>query len=451
MTANQKEARNKPGGMTGFTLVWAGQLVSVLASQMSFFAITIWAYQKTGSATALGGLEAAFLVPFLLISPVAGVMVDRYNRKLMMMVSDLIAVSATVAVLILNATGGLQIWHLYVVHVFYGLGNAFQWPAYSAAITTMVPKDKYSRANGMISLVESGPAVLSPLLAGMLLPLIGLRGILLIDVITFFLAIGVLLAIHVPQPERTREGKAGEGSIWKEAAYGFRYIFQRKGLLGLLTYFLALNFTIGLAFSVLAPYILSSTGNDSAAYGSVQSAGAIGAVVGGLLVSLWGGFKRRMKTILFAEGFTGLFVLLMGLGRSLPAWIIIIGIGAISNPLSNGASQAIWQAKVAPDVQGRVFTARRMIAWLSGPITPVLAGVLADYVTEPAMRSGSWLAKLFAPVTGTAPGSGMAVQFILAGVVYVLITLFVAFFVPLVRDLEDGLPDHDQLEKAMAD
>ena len=451
MTTKQKDPKRKPTGMVGFTLVWAGQLVSVLASQMSFFAITIWAYQKTGSATALGGLEAAFLLPFLLISPVAGVMVDRYNRKLMMMVSDLAAVGATAAVLILNATGSLEIWHLYVVQVFYGLGNAFQWPAYSAAISTMVPKDKYSRANGMISLVESGPAVLSPLLAGMLLPLIGLRGILLIDVITFFLAIGVLLAVHVPQPERTQEGKAGEGNILKEASYGFRYIFERKGLLGLLTYFLALNFTIGMAFSVLAPYILSSTGNESAALGSVESAGAIGAAIGGLLVSLWGGFRRRMKTILLAEGFTGLFTLLFGLGRSLPYWIIVIGIYAIFNPLSNGASQAIWQAKVAPDVQGRVFSARRMIAWLSGPITPVMAGALADYVTEPAMRSGSWLATLFSPVTGTAPGSGMAVQFILAGAAYVLITLFVAFFVPVVRDLEDGLPDHDQLKKALAE
>ncbi len=174
MTTKQKDVKIKPGGMAGFTLVWAGQLVSVLASQMSFFAITIWAYQKTGSATALGGLEAAFLLPFLLISPVAGVMVDRYNRKLMMMVSDLAAVSATAAVLILLATGSLEIWHLYVVHVFNGLGNTFQWPAYSAAISTMVPKDKYSRANGMMSLVDSGPAVLAPMLAGVLLPLIGL-------------------------------------------------------------------------------------------------------------------------------------------------------------------------------------------------------------------------------------------------------------------------------------
>ena len=151
--------------MTGFTIVWAGQLISVLASSMTQFALTIWAYQETGSATSLGIISTAFVVPFLLLSPIAGVMVDRHNRKLMMMVSDLTAIIATVVILVLHATGNLQIWHLYIAAVINGLGNTFQWPAYSAAISTMVPKENYSRANGMMSRVESGPAVLAPLLA----------------------------------------------------------------------------------------------------------------------------------------------------------------------------------------------------------------------------------------------------------------------------------------------
>ncbi len=182
---------------------------------------------------------------------------------------------------------------------------------------------------------------------------------------------------------------------------------QRKGLLGLLLFFLALNITIGMAFSILAPYILSSTGNDSATLGSVQSAAAIGAVVGGLLVSLWGGFKRRMKSISHRRSADrALRPAHSALGRSLPAWMLAAALGGIFPPFTNGASQAIWQAKVAPDVQGRVFSARRMIAWLSGPITPVLAGALADYVTEPAMRSQSWLAKMFGPIIGHRAGLG---------------------------------------------
>ncbi len=435
--------------MLGFSIVWAGQIISVLASSMTQFALTIWAYQETGSATALGALNTTFILPFLLLSPIAGVMVDRYNRKLMMMVSDLTAVVATTGILIIQATGELQIWHLYIASAINGLGNTFQWPAYSAAISTMVPKANYSRANGMMSLIESGPGVLAPMLAGALLPILRLQGILILDVVTFFLAIGALLIVHVPQPPRTVEGQAERGGLVREAAYGFRYIFARRGLLGLLVFFITLNFIIGLSASLFAPFILSRTGNNSAALGAVQSAYAIGAVVGGLLISLWGGFKRRMTSIFIGEALTGLFALvLFGLGQSLPVWIAAAIVGAIFPVFTNGASQAIWQAKVAPDLQGRVFSARRMIAWSITPITPLLAGALADFVTEPAMLSNTWLSATFGGLVGATPGSGMALQFVLTGLAYMAVAGITFLLFPVVRDLEDHLPDHDQLERA---
>jgi MFS family permease len=348
--------------------------------------------------------------------------------------------------LIVHSTSGLQIWHLFTAAAIMGLGNTFQWPAYSAAITTMLRKEQYNRANGMMSLIESGPAVFAPILAGALYPLIGLRGILLLDVSTFFLAIGALLAVHIPPPLKTAEGQAGRGSILKEALYGFRYIFERRNLLHLLLFFLLLNFVIGLAFNVFDPYILDRTGNNSAQLGYVRSAAAIGAVVGGVLVGLWGGFKRRMKSILLGEALTGATALIcFGLARSLPFWILTAGLGAVFGPFVNGASQAIWQAKVAPDVQGRVFSARRMIAFGIGPVVPVLAGALADYVTEPAMTSATWLSHTFGWLVGTTAGSGKALQFVIGGVLYVLIVLGAALFIPTIRNLEDQLPDHDQL------
>jgi DHA3 family macrolide efflux protein-like MFS transporter len=448
MHAMKLFTQNHPGGMLGFTIIWAGQLISVLASSMTQFALTIWAYRETGSATALGIVNTAFIVPFLLLAPIAGVMVDRYNRKLMMMVSDLTAVTATVGLLIIHATGQLHMWHLYVASVINGLGNTFQWPAYSAAISTMLPKENYSRANGMMSLVESGPGVLAPMLAGLLLPIIQLKGILTLDVATFFLAITTLLLIYVPQPLKTVEGQAGQGNLWQEAAYGFKYIFARQGLLGLLIFFICLNFTIGLSASLFSPFILSRTENSSAILGVAQSTAAIGAVVGGLLISLWGGFKRRMTSIFLGEALTGLFCLVVfGLGRNLPVWTIATVVGGIFPVFTNGASQAIWQAKVAPDVQGRVFSARRMIAWAVTPITPILAGLLADYVTEPAMQSSTWLANSFSWLVGTSPGSGMALQFVITGIAYMLIVLFAYLFVPVVRNLEDLHPDHDQMKK----
>jgi MFS family permease len=300
----------------------------------------------------------------------------------------------------------------------------------------------------MMSLVESGPGVLAPMLAGVLLPIIQLAGILTLDVITFFLAIIALLLIQVPQPAKTVEGQAGQGNIWKEAVYGFKYIFTRPSLLGLLIFFVCLNFTIGLSISLFSPYILSRTENSSTILGVTQSTAAIGAVIGGLLISLWGGFKRRMTSIFLGETLTGLFCLVIfGLGRNLPIWIIATIAGGIFPVFTNGASQAIWQAKVAPDVQGRVFSSRRMIAWAVNPITPILAGVLADYVTEPAMKSSSWLAHTFSWLVGTKPGSGMALQFVITGILYMAIVLIVFLFVPVVRNLEDLLPDHDQMKK----
>lgn len=156
----------RPSGMFGLTIVLIGQAISILASSMTGFALSIWVFQQTSSATSLGIMQTAFILPYLLVIPLAGVMVDRYNRKLMMAVSDLAAGLGTLAILLLYATGHLQVWHFYVVNIIIGLGNAFQWPAYSAAITTMVPKEQYGRANGMMTLVQAGPGVVAPLLAG---------------------------------------------------------------------------------------------------------------------------------------------------------------------------------------------------------------------------------------------------------------------------------------------
>jgi DHA3 family macrolide efflux protein-like MFS transporter len=433
----------RPTGMTGFLIVWSGQIISILASGMSNFALTIWLFQQTRSATAMGLMQVCYILPFLLISPIAGVMVDRYNRKLMMMVSDLAAVTATAGILVLQALGLLQFWHLYVAAVFFGLGNTFQWPAYSAAISTMIPKAQYGRANGLMSLMEAGPGVLSPILAGALLPLLGLTGILLIDVLTFFFAIGALLMVHVPQPEKTVEGQKAGGGMVREAAYGFRYIFQRPSLLGLQMIFFFGNLFSGIMWTVFAPMILLRTNDNSLALGSVNSAAAIGGVVGGLIMSAWGGFKKRTHGVLGGWMVVGLLSAFFGFGTGLAWWIPFIVAHEIVGPLINTSNQSIWQAKVAPDLQGRVFTARRLIAWFTNPVSPLIAGLLADRWLEPAMTSGAGaLARTFAPWVGTGPGSGMALIFILCGLASALAGLS-GYFFPFIRNAESILPDHD--------
>lgn len=214
-----------PSGMLGLSIVLLGQAISILASSMTGFALSIWVFQRTSSATSLGIMQTAFTLPYLLIIPLAGVMVDRYNRKLMMMLSDLMAGLGSIAILILLLTDNLQVWHFYVINTVIGLDNAFQWPAYSAAITTMVSKEQYGRANGMMSLVQAGPGVVAPILAGALLPVIGLNGILILDISTFILAIGTILLVYIPKPVQTADGEKAKGNLLHEAAFGFKYIF----------------------------------------------------------------------------------------------------------------------------------------------------------------------------------------------------------------------------------
>jgi MFS family permease len=435
--------------MFGFTIVWLGQIVSVLSTNMSAFALTIWVFQKTGSATALGLVQVFFITPLLIITPFAGVMVDRHNRKLMMMISDSVAGTATIVILVLQAFGVLQVWHLYVAAIFQGLGNAFQWPAYSAAISTMIPKEKLGRANGMMSLIDMGPGILAPMLAGALLPIIGLTGILSIDVATFLLAILVLLSVHIPQPRRTEEGAQAQGNILKEAAFGFRYIFARPSLLGLQLVFFFGNLCAGVAFTVLAPMILLRTGNDSASLGLVQSAGAIGGVVGGVAMSAWGGFRRRVHGVLAGWIISSFFFALMGLTKWIPLWIALNALSSILIPMINGSNQAIWQSKVAPDVQGRVFSARTLIAWMTNPISPLIGGTLADYVLEPAMRTQSGLSSLFGWLVPPGPGAGMGLLIFFSCLGGILAGL-VGYLIHPIREAEDILPDHDQIVPAEA-
>lgn len=443
----QNNSTKKPSGMFGFTIVWLGQIISVLASSMSQFALTIWMFEKTESATALGLMQVFFITPFLIISPIAGVMVDRYNRKLMMMVSDLTAVIATVLILVFQYLGILEFWHLYVASVIYGLGNAFQWPAYSAAISTMVPKEQYGRANGMMSLIEAGPGVIAPLLAGAILPFIGLTGVLLIDIVTFLFAIGSLLIVHVPQPEKTQEGQQGQGSFWKEAVYGFQYIFARPSLLGLQLIFFAGNLFAGIAFTLVAPMILSRTGNDSLVFGTVQTVGAIAGVVGGIIMSAWGGFKRKVHGVLLGWAIGGVGLAVSGLVGGVLVWTIGMSLAALTSSLVNSSNQAIWQAKVAPDVQGRVFSARRLIAWFANPISPIIAGTLADFVFEPQMRITSTLSQTFSWLVGTGPGAGMGLLLFICGTLCVLVGM-IGYFIPAIFKAETILPDHDELAKA---
>ncbi|MBI4315331.1 MAG: MFS transporter, partial [Chloroflexi bacterium] len=276
----------RPSGMTAFTVVWAGQVVSLLGSAMTRFALAIWAWEITGQATALALVGFFAFAPEVLFSPLAGALVDRWNRKLVMMLSDLAAGLASVAIFLLYLSGHLQVWHLWAAGAFAGAFAAFQWPAYSAAISTMIPKEHYARASGMMSLADSGSGILAPALAGALIGLLGgatrggalngISAILIIDVATFLVAIAALLLVAVPQPPRTEPVAAGAAGLGSDMAFGFRYVLARPSLLGLQLVFFGGNLMTAIGFTLFAPMVLARTGSNSVLLGTVQSVGAVG-------------------------------------------------------------------------------------------------------------------------------------------------------------------------------
>lgn len=434
----------RPTGMFGFTIVWIGQIISLVGTNMTGFAQTIWAYEITGSATALALVGFFFVTPLLIFSPIAGAIVDRYNRKMMMMVSDLASGLATIIILILYTSGMLEIWHLYITAAFQGFFQTFQWPAYSAAITTMIPKEQYGRANGMMALAESASGIFAPVLAGAMMAFIGFGGILTIDIITFIVAIGALLFVAIPQPKVTQAGLESRGSIWKEAGYGFRYILKRPPLLGLQMVFMLGNFFVGIPIAIVAPTILASTNNNEMIFGTVNSVGAVGGLVGGLAMSAWGGPKRRIHGVLGGWALLSILgVVLFGFSDSLIGWSIASFFGLFFGPIINASNQSIWQAKVAPDLQGRVFSIRRLIAWFVNPAAQLIAGPLADFVFEPGMQSNTLMASTAGRVVGMDPGSGMSLMWIIFGTL-AFATSIGSYMIPIIRNVEDILPDHDQ-------
>jgi MFS family permease len=414
----------------------------MLGSAMTNFALTIWAWEATGKATALALTGLAFVLPNILVSPIAGALVDRWNRKIVMMLSDLAAGIGTIAIFLLYTVDSLKIWHLYIIFSFMGLFQSFQFPAYSAAVSTMLDKEQYGRASGMLSLARSASGIFAPVAAGVLLGVIGTGGIMIFDVISFVVAILALLMVKVPQPIVIAEARV-KSSLLEDSVFGFKYILARRGLLGLQLAFFLINFTGSLCFPLLAPMILSQTNNNTVILGTVNSAFGAGGVLGGLVLSAWGGPKKKVQGVLFGMAFSSLLgFTLLGIADSVYLWVAGAFVMMSFNPIINGSNQAIWQSKVPPELQGRVFSARAFIALISQPIAMAITGPLADGFLLPGMMEGGSLVPMFGWLLGVGPGEGISLLFFIMGLIGTVFGLM-AYTFKQVRDVEEIIPDHD--------
>ena len=425
-------------GMQGFVLLWVGQFISIFATRMTNFAITLWAWDLTGTATGLILVGVIGYLPGVLLSPFAGTLIDRWNRKLVLALSDAGAALSTIILLILFYTGKAEIWHLYLTSALASAFGAFQYPAYAAVVTTIVPKEHYARANAMRAVVGSASGIAAPMLAGALLLVVDIYQIMLIDLATFALAMVGLLFVFIPQPEKTQELAEGNGGIWQETRQGISYILDRKSLTAIFLLFTASNIHAGFGYPLMTPMILAKTGDSSLILGMTRSAASVGFMVGGLIMSSWGGPKKRIHAVnlsFILWGVLGAFI--FGPAWTIPFWLIGSFTMAIFNPIINSAYIAILQEKVAPDLQGRIFGLENAITTISFPF----GQLLADRVFEPALSPGGSLASTLGVLMGTGPGAGIGFVIFLGGMI-AIINGIAGYSIKPIREIESILPDH---------
>lgn len=428
--------------MRTFLIIWFGQLISIIGSGLTGFGLSVWIFEKTGQALPIALNALFFNLPRVLLAPIAGAIADRYNRRHIMILADSGAAVTTLGVVALLFTGRLEVWHIYLSTAISSCFGAFQDPAYRASITMLVPKDDLARAGGLDQMSFAVQSILTPLLAGVLYAGFGLKAIILIDFVTFFFAVGALALVHIPQPKATSVAAEDRqrNRMWREAAFGWKYLLERPGLFGLLWYYAVVNFFLTLSGVLFAPLVLSY--GTPTEMGVVQTFGGVAMLVGGLIMSIWGGPKsRRIWGVIAAIALSGFGYLLAGLRPSTlliasAQFVILFFI-----PISAAISQAVWQMKVAPEIQGRVFAIRGMIAFSIMPVANIAAGILADKVFEPLMADGGILSGTIIGATiGVGAGRGIALIFIISAFFLWLSSLY-AFATPRIRNLEVEIPD----------
>jgi DHA3 family macrolide efflux protein-like MFS transporter len=426
------------GGLRSFGLVWLGQLVSLIGSGLTRFALGVWVYERTGSATQFTLIMLFAFLPGLLAAPFAGALIDRWDRRWVMFWSDLGPAVGTLALILLVRADALEVWHIYAVVAIGSVFNTFQWPAYIASMTLLVPKRQLGRANGMMQFGQAAGEVVAPVLAALLLAAVGMAGVILIDLATFLFAAATLLLVRIPRPPASAAGRAARGSLWSEAGYGWTFIRERPGLLGLLLYFAMINLVFSIATVLVTPLVLSFASKQVLA--TVLSVSSAGLLAGSVVMTITGGPRPRIHGVLAFGLLFGAGLALVGLRPSPPLIAGALFVVMLGAPIINGSSQAIWQVKVPPDVQGRVFAVRRLIAQFTAPLGFIGAGALADRVFEPLLAEGGALAGSAGRVLGVGPGRGIGLIYVTIAVLPILVSLW-GYAQPRLRRVEEELPD----------
>ncbi len=427
------------GGLPGFSLLSVGQIVSLIGSGMTCFAQSIWIYtQQGGSIVNLTMLAVFAQLPGVLISPIAGVLVDRWDRRWVMIVSNAVAALATLTLQVLIVTHTFQIWHIYVITVVLSIANHFQWPAFFATIPLVVPKKNLGSANGLVQVARAIGQVGAPFMAGIAVTLFSIQGVIFFDMVSYTIAFITLLVVAIPRPPVIAATTAVRASFKREFVSGWNYLFERPGLFRLLQLFAVSNFLMGVVSILLMPMALSAI--SAREYGALASAGGVCMLVSGLAVTVWGVPKRRVLAVLGLMVVQGLAAMLGGLLPSVGLWLVASAIFFFAMPISSACSEVIWQSKVAPQFQGRVLAATWMVTIGSTQLGYLVSGPLAQYIFEPLMVTDGLLASSVGALIGTGAGRGIGLMFIVFGGLSIVITVL-SYFSRRLRNVEVELPD----------
>jgi MFS transporter, DHA3 family, macrolide efflux protein len=425
-------------GLRPLVIVWLGQLVSLIGSGITGFALGIWVYQRTGSATQFAFIAFCSVLPSVLLSLPAGALVDRWNHRWVLICSGIGGALNTLALALLAGAGWLHVWHIYVFAAIGSLVIAVQWPAYVAATTALVPKQHLGRAGGMLQMGQAIAQLAAPGLGSMLLEVIHLQGVVLLELTAYLFALAALLGVRFPKTEAIPSKKPEKDSLLGEIAYGWTYLTSQPGLLRLLMFFAINNFLSGIVGVLFGPLVLSFA--SPIAFGILMSMAGVGTLISSLVMSIWGGPERRMHAVFSAMFLSGLCILVTGLGNSVPILAVTILLFFFGTSVLNICTQVIFQNKVAPYVQGRIFAIRGAVTSASLPLAYLVAGPLADFVFKPLMAPDGLLAGSLGRFIGVGPGRGIGLMFMIVGTLTIIMTV-IAYRHPHLRLLEDELPD----------
>jgi len=380
-----------------FFTIWGGQALSLLGSRLVQFALIWWLTETTGSEAVLLTASAMSYVPMIFISPFAGALVDRWSRRRVLIVADGSIALATALLAILFATGRASIPVVFVLLFVRATGGAFHWPAMSAATTLMVPKKHLSRIAGLNQGLHGAALLVSPIAGAMLIRWLPMQGVLSIDVLTAMIAIVPILLTQIPEPRPTDSG-SDRPSVLGGLLEGLRFAFRWRGMMMLIGALALMNLVVNPAFNLLPLYAQRILGGDELTLGLMQLVFGAGFVLGGLILTAWGGFKRRIVTALLAVGVMGFAII--GLGLAPHGWLVLILgcllVCGLMEPMANGSFTASIQSAVPDEMQGRVFS-------------------FLGSATQVGTLIGLGLA---APMTRTF---GLQIWFIIGGIAYLLV------------------------------